>query len=583
MALPAEGRNPGLLCHRNFPHAANLSVGRPLDRQGRGELLHSAKVSKHCGTRFLASGVRESILNEFDFGAGPESKEALEDFWYSWVLGCHTLRRANTRDGGGTTMRCDLGRLAKWWIVGMGLGLVWAASAVVVWAEVKLPKILGDNMVLQQQTEVRLWGWADPDEEVTVQFQEQKVSTKADANGRWLVKLRTPEAGGPYEVQVTGKSNQITLRNVLVGEVWIGSGQSNMQWPVSRSDNAQQEIATAKYPKIRLFTVAHKISDTPLDDCEGAWVECSPETVGGFSAVAYFFGRYLHQELGVPVGLINSSWGGTICEAWTSRQALQADEDFQPLLERAKQFNPKNPNQPSVLFNAMIHPILPLVIRGALWYQGESNVGRAAQYTKLFPTMIQDWRKRWQIGDFPFYYVQLAPFRYGKAHPECLPELWEAQLQTLRLPNTGMVVTTDIGNIKDIHPSNKQEVGRRLALWALAKIHGKPIVYSGPLYDGYTVEGNKIRIKFQHADDGLVCKGDRLTHFTIAGEDKKFVPAEAVIDGSTVVVSSPLVAKPVAVRFGWEDTAEPNLFNKAGLPASPFRTDHFPMVAEGNK
>jgi len=480
-------------------------------------------------------------------------------------------------------MRRDFGGLAKWWIVGMVLGLALAAAAPEVWAEVKLPKILGDNMVLQQQTEVRIWGWADPEEEVTVQFQDQKASTKADAQGRWLVKLRTPEAGGPYELAVAGKNNRLTLRNVLVGEVWVGSGQSNMEWPVSRSDNAQEEIAAAKYPKIRLFSVAHKISDKPLDDCEGAWVECSPETVPGFSAVAYFFGRHLHKELGVPVGLINSSWGGTICEAWTSREALQADEDFKPILDRGKQFNPKNPNQPSVLFNAMIHPILPFVIRGALWYQGESNVGRAAQYKKLFPTMIQDWRKAWQVGDFPFYYVQLAPFRYGEAQPECLAELWEAQLQTLRLPNTGMAVITDIGNIKDIHPTNKQEVGRRLALWALAKIHGKQVVYSGPLYESAVVEGNKIRIKFQHADDGLVCKGDRLTHFTIAGEDKKFVPAEAVIDGSTVVVSSPQVDKPVAVRFGWEDTAEPNLFNKAGLPASPFRTDTFPMVTEGNK
>lgn len=481
-------------------------------------------------------------------------------------------------------MRRDLGGFVRWWIVGMVLGLALVASAPSVWAEVKLPKILGDNMVLQQQTEVRIWGWADPEEEVTVQFQDQKVSAKADAKGQWLVKVRTPEAGGPYEVQVAGKNNQITLRNVLVGEVWVGSGQSNMQWEVRRSDNAQEEIAAAKYPKIRLFTVARKISDKPLDDCEGAWVECSPETIPGFSAVAYFFGRHLHKELGVPVGLINSSWGGTICEAWTSPEALQTDEDFKPILDRAKQFNPKNPNQPSVLFHGMIHPLLPFVIRGAIWYQGESNVGRAAQYKKLFPTMIQDWRKHWQIGDFPFYYVQLAPFRYGnRAQPECLAELWEAQLQTLRLPNTGMAVITDIGNIKDIHPTNKQEVGRRLALWALAKIHGKQVVYSGPLYESCVVEGNKIRIKFQHADDGLVCKGDRLTHFTIAGEDKKFVPAEAVIDGSTVVVSSPQVAKPVAVRFAWEDTAEPNLFNKAGLPASPFRTDQFPMVTEGNK
>ncbi len=481
-------------------------------------------------------------------------------------------------------MRRHLGEWKKGWMVGMVLGLVLLGLAPTGWAEVRLPKILGDNMVLQQQTEVRIWGWADPEEEVTVQFQEQKVSAKADTKGRWLVKLRTPEAGGPYEVHVAGKNNQITLRNVLVGEVWVGSGQSNMQWPVSRADNAQEEIAAAKYPKIRLFTVAHTISDKPLDDCEGAWVECSPETVAGFSAVAYFFGRHLHKELGVPVGLINSSWGGTICEAWTSLKALQTDEDFKPILERAKQFNPKNPNQPAVLFNGMIHPLLPFVIRGAIWYQGEANVSRAAQYKKLFPTMIQDWRRRWQIGDFPFYYVQLAPFRYGnRAKPECLAELWEAQLQTLRLPNTGMVVTTDIGNIKNIHPTNKQEVGRRLALWALAKIHGKQVVYSGPLYEGYSVEGNKIRIKFQHAEEGLVCKGDRLTHFSIAGEDGKFVPAEAVIDGSTVVVSSPEVPKPVAVRFAWLDTAEPNLFNKAGLPASPFRTDTFPMVTEGNK
>ncbi len=481
-------------------------------------------------------------------------------------------------------MRASLGWMRKWCILSVLLGLALVAFGQAAWAEVKLPKILGDNMVLQQQAEARIWGWADPGEEVAVQLGDQKGTAKADEQGRWLVKVRTPAAGGPYEVTVIGKNNQITLRNVLVGEVWVASGQSNMQWPVSRSDNAQQEIAAAKYPQIRLFTVARKVSDKPLDDCEGRWEECSPETVADFSAVAYFFGRHLHKELNVPVGLINSSWGGTICEAWTSPEALRSDEDFRPILDRAKEFNPKNPNQPSVLFHGMIHPLLPFVIRGAIWYQGESNVGRAAQYKKLFPTMIRDWRTHWGIGDFPFYYVQLAPFRYGnRAYPECLPELWEAQLQTLSLPNTGMAVTTDIGNIKDIHPTNKQEVGRRLALWALANIHGKQVVYSGPLYESCTVEGNTIRIKFRHAEDGLVCKGDRLTHFTIAGEDQKFVPAEAVIDGSTVVVSSPQVAKPVAVRFAWEETAEPNLFNKAGLPASPFRTDNFKMVTEGNK
>lgn len=467
--------------------------------------------------------------------------------------------------------------------------LMWTAGwlvlclAITAQAEVRLPKILGSHMVLQQQMPIKIWGWAEPGEKIDVVLAGQTRSTQADANGRWMVVFEPLPAGGPHRLVVEG-TNRIELTDILVGEVWVGSGQSNMQWPVSRSMNPQQEIAEANWPQIRLFTVARQIAADPQEDCQGQWQVCSPETVAEFSAVLYFFGRKIHRELGVPVGLINSSWGGTMAEAWTSREALQSDPDFAPILERGKNFDPKSPHQPAVLFNAMIHPILNFAIRGVVWYQGESNCGRAEQYQKLFPTLIQDWRKRWGLGDFPFYYVQLAPFRYRNADPRNAAELREAQRLTLRLPNTGMVVTTDIGDVNDIHPTNKQEVGRRLALWALAKTYGKEgIVYSGPLYREAKVEGNKIRVFFDHVHSGLVVKGDELTHFQIAGADGEFRPAKAVIDGETVVVWSEEVPQPVAVRFGWSDDAEPNLFNGAGLPASPFRTDNFPLVTAGKR
>jgi sialate O-acetylesterase len=438
-------------------------------------------------------------------------------------------------------------------------------------------------MVVQQQMPVKVWGWADPGERVEVSLAGQTRAGSADASGKWLVTLEPLPAGGPHKLIVQGK-NRIELEDVLVGEVWIGSGQSNMQWPVRRSMNPDEEIANANWPKIRLFTVARRIAETPQEDCEGEWLMCSPETVGDFSAVLYFFGRKLHQDLQVPVGLINSSWGGTVAEAWTSREALQADEDFRPILERGAKFDPKTPNQPAVLFNGMIHPLLNFAIRGVVWYQGESNCARAEQYQKLFPTLIHDWRKRWGLEDFPFYFVQLAPFRYRNADRRNAAELREAQRLTLRLPNTGMVVTTDIGDVNDIHPTNKQEVGRRLALWALAKTYGKTdLVYSGPLYREAKIEGNRIRIFFDHVDGGLVVKGEELTHFQIAGADGEFKPAKAVIDGETVVVWNEEVANPVAVRFGWSDDAEPNLFNAAGLPASPFRTDNFPLVTAGRR
>ncbi len=462
-------------------------------------------------------------------------------------------------------------------------------------ADVRLPKVFGDHMILQQKTEAPVWGWADADEEVTVTLGDAKATAKAGADGKWMTKLATPAAGGPFWLNVKGK-NSITLVDVMVGEVWLASGQSNMEWSVRQSTNAAEEIKRCDYPAIRMIKVGRNPTDKPLDDFKAVdngstlsgWAVARPETVPSFSAVGYFFARKLNAELGVPVGIISTNWGGTIAEAWTSKETLDSDPEwYGPILERGKEFKAGNPNQPCVLYNSMIKPLVPLAIRGAIWYQGESNVGRAEQYVKLFPAMIGDWRKSFGQGDFQFLFVQLAPYAYDKAkNTGQLPELWEAQLKTLAAsPNTGMCVTTDIATINDIHPPNKQDVGSRLALWALGTTYGKSdLVYSGPLYESMAVEDNKIRVKFKHTAGGLVAHGDKpLSHFTIAGEDQKFVPATATIDGETLVVSSPDVAKPVAVRFAWEDTAEPNLFNKAGLPASPFRTDSFPMVTAGKR
>jgi sialate O-acetylesterase len=440
-------------------------------------------------------------------------------------------------------------------------------------------------MVLQQGQPAAIWGWAESGESVTVEIMGSKAEATAGADGKWLTRVMPPAAGGPYEVVVTGK-NTVKLTDVLVGEVWICSGQSNMNWTVAQSLNPQEEAKAANFPSIRQLQVARNAAEKPQADLtserQGAWQVCSPDTVSSFTAVGYYFGRKLHQDLSVPIGLVNSSWGGTICEAWTSRASLEATAEFKPILERDAQFKPGNPNQAAALFNGMIHPLLPLSIRGVIWYQGESNLARAEQYARLFPSMIRDWRKNFEHGDFPFFYVQLAPFRYNGQDPRNCPELWEAQLKTLAVPNTGMAVTTDIGDVRNIHPRNKQEVGRRLALWALAKTYGKELIYSGPLYESHEVEGNKIRIRFQHTGGGLMAKeGKPLTHFEISGADEKFVPATATIDGATIVVTSDQIEKPVAVRFAWSDTAEPNLFNQEGLPASPFRTDAFKMATAG--
>jgi len=499
-------------------------------------------------------------------------------------------------------------------------------STAAVFADVKLPSIIGDNMVLQRGKKVSIWGWAKPGEEVmtSVSWSSMRWAVKADEEGKWMFKMNPPKTGGPYEMTISGK-NLIKIKNILVGEVWVCSGQSNMQMTVQASNNAKEEIAAAKYPNIRLFSVKRTIALEPQSDCEGSWSECSPETVPGFSAVGYFFGRELYKELDVPIGLIHTSWGGTPSEAWTSRDMLEKVPEAAPILkrfddavanypqikkeyeqklvewkeaaEKAKAdgeraprrpgtpYGPEHPHGAASLYNAMIAPLIPYGIQGAIWYQGESNAGRAYQYRKIFPAMIKDWREDWDQGDFSFLFVQLANFMDTKPEPgdSAWAELREAQLMTLDLPNTGMAVIIDIGDAKDIHPKNKQDVGKRLALWPLAKIYGKNVVYSGPLFKRMSIDGNKIVLDFDHIGGGLIAKGGPLKGFAIAGADRKFVWADAEIDGDKVVVSSSEVSSPVAVRYAWADNPVCNLYNAEGLPASPFRTDSWPGVTVNNK
>ncbi len=462
------------------------------------------------------------------------------------------------------------------------------------WADVSMPSLFANNMVLQQKADAKLWGWADPGEKIkiTVDWDKRPVKVVADAEGKWLATVRTATAGGPYKIQVKG-NNTIELEDVLLGEVWLASGQSNMNFNVAKGqswhtgvENYEQEVAQANYPTIRMFTVEQKSAAEPQKDVNGEWVSASPETVGGFSAVAYFFAREIQKEKKVPVGIIHSSWGGTPAEAWTKKEVLAADPIYQPILNRFQEklaanpesaSSPRNNQAPSRLYNAMIAPLVPYTIKGVLWYQGESNADRAYQYRRLFPAMIESWRKDWKVKQLPFYFVQIAPHR--SQHPE----IREAQLMTYRtVPNTGMVVTTDAGDSLDIHPRNKQVVGERLARWALARHYGKKeLVPSGPLYKSMKVQKDKIRISFDFAESGLEAKGGDLKGFTIAGPDQQFVPAQARIEGNEVIVWSDQVKKPVAVRYGWSHVPRVNLYNKAGLPASPFRTDIWKGETEG--
>lgn len=439
-------------------------------------------------------------------------------------------------------------------------------------AKVKMPAMFSDNMVLQRETSASLWGISDKGRTVKVRtsWDGKTYRTDVQPDGSWRLCIDTPQAGGPYSITIDD-GDRTVFRNVMVGEVWLCSGQSNMEMPLNGWSwiyDYEKEIAAADYPEIRLLQAEHVSALSPQDEIavrNGRWDICTPETIEQFSATAYFFGRDIFENCNVPIGLIHSSWGGTNIESWISAEALSCMKDF---CDREKY------DLETTLYNAMIHPIVPYAIRGVIWYQGENNASRAYQYRDLFPLLINSWRQDWGY-EFPFYFVQLAAYMERKDMPSesFWAELREAQTMTLAMENTGMAVVIDKGNTYDIHPKDKVTVGRRLALLARAETYGEDIMYSGPLFDSYSIEGQKIVISFKYAEGLTSSDGRPLKGFAIAGPDKVFHWADAVIDGCKVVVSSPDVRYPLAVRYAWADNPECNLANTAGLPASPFRTD----------
>jgi sialate O-acetylesterase len=456
--------------------------------------------------------------------------------------------------------------------------LVMLCHSLTTVAEVRLPAIISSHMVLQQNSDVMIWGWCDPNEKIRVNtdWDTTTYQTAGLSSARWSVLLKTPGAGGPYRITIAG-SNTITLEDVLLGEVWVCSGQSNMEMNINWGLKYPEDVAKATNQNIRFFHMARATSEYPQDDTKSRWVVCNPEDMKRFSAVGYFFGSKLQQDLSVPVGLINSSWGGTPAEAWTPAADIEKDSS---LNQAAAKLSPAPgwPVTKGSTFNAMIYPIKNFRIAGAIWYQGESNVGTWSTYEPLLKTMISAWRKAFQT-DLPFYLVQIAPFSgYGTDNYKSAL-LREAQTRMLSYPKTGMVVVSDlVDDIKDIHPKMKKEVGLRLADYALAETYGKAeLPHKSPVYKSMKVEKNKIRISFDFADKGLVVKGEKPTEFFIAGQDQVFMPATARVDGSTVVVWNPKITNPVAVRFGFSNAAMPNLFSREGLPVNLFRTDDWPV------
>ncbi|HYO21362.1 MAG TPA: sialate O-acetylesterase [Flavisolibacter sp.] len=486
-------------------------------------------------------------------------------------------------------------------------------------AQIKLPAIISDNMVLQQNSKVALWGWASPGEKVTVtnSWNKKATTVTADASGKWLTYVSTAKAGGPYQLTFKA-SNTIDFGNVLLGEVWLSSGQSNMEFFIGKTPNPsytgvhnyEEVMKDAGHPYIRQIDVPNKVADEPQHEFKGAWKMCNAKTIDTFSAVAYFFAREVNKATGFPVGIINSTWGGTPAESWTKKEVLQSDSGLNEILVRyqkavevfpaenekyraafakwrddtsktkgaapAAPMGPTHNKSPYKLYNGMIVPVQPYTIKGFIWYQGESNADRAFQYRKLFPAMIANWRSDWKNQKLPFYFVQISPHRSQN------PEIRDAQLYVYRnVPNTGMAVTTDNGDSLDIHPRNKELVGKRLSLWALRNEYGKKdIIVSGPLYKSMKIDGGKVRISFDFGE-GMMAKDGELKEFTIAGDDQHFVPAQARIEGTGVVVWNDAVKAPKAVRFAWRNIPKPNLYNGAGLPASPFRTDNWKLTTEG--
>jgi len=510
-------------------------------------------------------------------------------------------------------------------IIATGLAL----TAVTAQADPKLPNVFGDHMVLQQKHRNPVWGWADPGEKITVVIGRQNKRATADKQGKWKVKLEPLPAGGPYKLVVKGNST-VTFNDVLVGEVWLCSGQSNMKWTVASSDDADIEALTARFPRLRIITVPNVGTQKLQDNFNGKWESVTPDSVKSFSGAGYFFGRILHQSLDVPVGLINNAWGGSAAEAWVRRDVLEADKHYTPLIEQWKSIEktydfskiktdyekkradwqertkkakkegkalpraPRAPrdtlagqHRPGNLYAGCLNPIIGYGIKGAIWYQGESNASRAEQYGHLFPMMISHWRDVWQQGDFSFYWVQLADFRGEVAEPaeSDWAELREAQTKSQKLPNTGQAVITDIGEGRDIHPRDKQNVGKRLARLALAKDYGLPVVHRSPEFKSMTIKGNQATLKFDHVNKGLYAFDTRdVRGFTIAGKDRKFHWATAtIVARDTVVLSADAVKAPVAVRYNWADNPIGNLTTKDPLPATSFRTDDWPGVTTGKQ
>ena len=506
-------------------------------------------------------------------------------------------------------------------VTGFAIALLFWTLTPRLSADVRVPHVFGNDMILQQQMDVPIWGWASPGESVTVKIAGQEVTAIADAKGNWRVKLAPLSAPGPYILTIVGK-NTLQFTNVAVGEVWLCSGQSNMDFGMNQVRDAKAEISKANFPQIRLLDMFYKTAPSPENDADVHWKICTPTNLAtggffnsGFTAVGYYFGRELHTNLNVPVGLIKSAWGGTRIEPWTPREGFELHPQFAEIVKKIDSATPKykvaikralpeyekwlakskkavsndvavpeppawpkhelnDSGQPTGIYNGIVHPLVGFAMRGAIWYQGESNRGDGPTYTERMKALIDGWRKIWREGNFPFYYVQIAPFRYGD-NPEETMRIWEAQLNALSITNTGMAVTTDlVDNIADIHPHNKNDVGHRLALWALAKTYGRTdLIYSGPLFESASADGNKLRLKFKYAADGLKSRdGKPLTWFEVAGADGKLQKANASIEGKdTIVVSSSEVTAPTQARFGWNQEAMPNLVNSAGLPASPFR------------
>jgi sialate O-acetylesterase len=483
-----------------------------------------------------------------------------------------------------------------------------AALAPLCAANVRPSGIFSRGAVLQRDRPIPVWGFGADGERVTVTLRDRHAVAVA-AHGRWSVRLPPTPAGGPYTLTIEGR-NRVSIGNVLVGDVYLCGGEANMEWPLALAAGGTDTEAEAADPLLRLCTVPRGVSDMPAADVSVQWQPGTPEFTRGFSAVAYYFGKALRRRLHVPIGLIQCAWSGSPAQAWTSRAALESDPELSRLLtaydEQKAAYrmaldaydrydaqggrppgapippgtsrlppNPTDKNSPAVLYNAMIAPLAPYAIRGAIWYQGESDAGTPSHYRTLFPAMIAGWRTAWKQGDFPCLYVQLAPFmrRVDAPQESAWAELRDAQLQTLRTtPNVGMAVITDLGDETDIHPRDKQPVGERLALLARSIVYKEDVEAYGPIYDSATREGSAIVVHFQHVDGGLEARGGSLTGFAIAGEDGVFVNATAVIRSGDVVVSSPLTPQPVAVRYGWADFPQGSLWNRAGLPASPFRT-----------